>query len=210
MRSRQPRELSLRPETKFSITLGISELIPEGTLTIGLPNRSYGFFFDGLRALKEMMGIETAKTALTRQFFKLIVADIHKVNEKLLWLHTPHSEGGAIEKVAIDRMDTDTRALVNQHLCTIAIGPASPIPRDMGYSAVNLYSKKDYITKWGGLLHKNNPNYDIRFVRSISPWSEWSAGVADHAIIGSTYYGEAHVQISTKREQHGFYGGKSN
>ncbi len=194
---------------EFSKNVGsLAHMIPEGTLTIGLRNPTKGIFKDCMRTVQERDGKETPIVVLTRQFMVAMSDMLYKINPNLLWAHFAHSEGGLITRNAIQGMTDDQRARLQEQLHCLGMGSAKPIPSEYGYKIANVYSEKDFITGWFALKYRNNPKYDVRFVRCRSSWSEKTAFLADHAYRGSTYQQEQFEYVGDLRKKWGFHDGK--
>ena len=183
---------------------------PEGTLFISLYNPTEGLLGDIKRVNLEKKEIETSAVCLERQFMVALAEQIHRINPDAHWADYVHSEGGLITRRAIEGMTPEQQELMKKHLLITAFGPAKPLAKTAAFQVVNIYSKKDYVTKWFANNERNNPEYDIRMVPCISPRSEWNLKLADHAFNGKTYQealGDAAQKI---REKHGLYAPQNN
>jgi hypothetical protein len=145
----------------------------------------------------------------TRQYMVAISETLHKINPDLLWLHIAHSEGGVVGRNAIKGMTEDQKDLLRNQLYVLGVAPAKPIPLEFGKGVTNVYSRKDFITKWFALKYKNDPKYDVKFVRCRSTFSERTAYLADHAFLGGTYQWEQSEYIRELRKTWRFYDGKT-
>jgi RHS repeat-associated protein len=188
----------------------ISRMVPEGTLIIGMHNPSKGALKDVHRTFQERGGKDTNIVVRTRQFMVAISEMLHKINPDLLWLHIAHSEGGVIGGNACKGMTEEQRGRLKQQLYFLGVGPAKPLSLDYGRGVTNIYSKQDFITGWFALKYRNNPKYDVRFVRCRSSLSERTAYFADHAFLGTTYQEEQFDYIDDLRQKWRFYDGKKN
>jgi hypothetical protein len=187
----------------------VANMVPEGTLTIGMYNPTRGLINDCKRTIKERGGKDTPTVVNTRQFMVAISETLHKINPDLLWLHIAHSEGGVIGRNAIKGMTEDQKDLLKNQLYVLGLGPAKPVPLEYGRGVTNVYSKQDFITGWFALKYKNDPKYDVKFVRCRSKFSERTGYFADHAFLGGTYQRAQQDEIDDLRIQHGFYNGKT-
>jgi hypothetical protein len=187
-----------------------SKMIPEGTLIIALHNPSEGLFKDLPRVSREKRGKDTPTVVRTRQFMVAVSEKLHKINPELLWLHIPHSEGGVITLNAYKGMTPDQQNQLKQQLCLLSLGAADALPIECGFEVKNIYSRQDWITKWFALKYRNDPRYDIHFVRCCSSWSERTGYIADHAFLGGTYQKAQLEYIGRLRKKIGFYNGKTH
>jgi len=178
---------------------------PEGTLFISLYNRSRGAIIDLGRVILEKNEIETSAICLQRQFMVALAEQVHRINPDAHWVDYVHSEGGLIALRAIEKMTPEQQELIKKHIHITALGPATPLPKNIAFQVVNIYSEKDYITKWFARKERNDPEYDIRMVPCISPRSEWSFKIADHAFQGSTYQQALLDAAQDIKERYGMY-----
>ena len=181
--------------------------IPEGTLFIALHNPTKGFFSDVHRTFKERAGKETPTVARTRQFMGAIAEHLHKINPKLLWTHIPHSEGGVIARRAIEGLTPEQQSILKQQLYLYTVGSAMPAPLNYASNVVNVYSKKDHITKRYSKKFRNNPDYDIQMIPCITPRQNMNFKIADHKFLGETYQSAMGKHLDTLRSEYGFYKG---
>ncbi len=188
----------------------IAEMVPEGTLTIGMYNPTKGMYSDCKRTFKEQAGKDTPVVVHTRQIMVAISDSLYKINPTLLWLHILHSEGGVIGCNAIKGMTEDQKDRLKNQLHLLALGPAKPIPNKYGREVTNVYSKKDYITGRFASKYKNDSEYNIRMVPCRSKTSQKTAFFADHAYLGKTYQAEQLWYITDLRKQNGFYDCKNH
>jgi hypothetical protein len=199
--STSPIELARNVQT-------IANKIPEGTLIIGMYNPTRGIFRDVKRTFSENKGRDTPTVVRTRQFMIAISHTLHRLNPELLWLHIPHSEAGVIANNAIKGMTDEQKRKLKHQLHIMALGPAKPIPTEFGKEVVNIYSRQDFITGVFALKSRNDPRYDIRFVKCISKFSERTGYIADHAFLGGTYQKVLQGGINELRSTEGFYNDK--
>jgi RHS repeat-associated protein len=183
----------------------VTNMVPEGTLTIGMHNASKGLVKDCGRTFQERSGKDTSAVVHNRQFMVALSETLHKVNPNLLWLHISHSEGGVISNNSIKGMTPEQKDRLKQQIYLLGIGPAKPLPLEFGREAVNIYSKQDFVTGPFALKYKNDPRYNIQFVRCRSSFSERTAFIADHAYLGGTYQHEQENYIDELRKAKGFY-----
>lgn len=187
----------------------IANMVPEGTLTIALHNPTKGLIRDCKRTFKERSGKDTPEVIRTRQFMVVVSEALHKINPNLFWLCIAHSEGGVIKGNAIKGMTDEQKSVLRGQLYSLSVGPAKPLSLKYGRGVTNIYSKQDFITGAFALKYKNNPRYDVQFVRSCSKWSERTAYIADHAFLGGTYQRAEFKYIDLLRNKHGFYDAKT-
>jgi len=183
--------------------------IPEGPLILGLYNPTHGLVVDGGRALKEISGKQTRISETSRQFLAVIVKRGEEVNKEFHFLTTLHSEAGAIQRRAFEHMSDELKTMIREHQHVIALGPALPISKLEAFEALNIYSKKDYITMWFAIKYLNDPNYDIKIVPCMSSWDEKTLYFADHASDGTTYDTALKNALDKEREDWGFYDGNA-
>ena len=187
----------------------IASMIPEGTLIIGIHNPSQGLIQDCKRTFQERGGKDTPTVIRTRQFMVAISERIHKINPDLLWFHIGHSEAGVIGGNAIKGMTEEQKGHLKQQLYFLGLGPAKPVPLECGRGVTNIYSRQDFITGLFALKYRNDPKYDIEFVRCRSTLSERTGYFADHAFLGGTYQTEQLRYIGNLRKTEGFYDSKT-
>ncbi len=196
----------------------IAKKIPEGTLFIGLYNKSRGISQDILRLLKEIAYIDTPAVLKTRRFLKEIGSIIHEANPELLWGCILHSEAGALVRRAIEGMKREERAQLERHLYLFAMTPVLPIPANYGYYTLNLYSKADFLSVGGYLfgiggqslanLLFGAQNCRMQFIPCLSKWGERTFLFIDHSFLGSTYLNALDEQIERWRVRYGLYDGR--
>lgn len=195
----------------------IVQKVPEGTLFIGLHNKTKGMVRDLLRVLREVAWMDTPAVSKSRHFIKEIVSRIHAANPDVLWGSVLHSEAGAIARRAIEGMDPSFRALLKEHLYLFAMSPVLPLPANYGYFSLNLYSRHDFLSIGGylfgigghnlaNLLFKAQ-NCHLFFIPSCAKWSERSFLFFDHSFLGETYLHAMEDQIQRWRKRYGFYDG---
>jgi len=185
----------------------ITDKIPEDTLFIGIYNPSKGFFKDGYRAIGEaVFGKETKMVSLTRQFMTAIVENVHKISPHLFWLHVSHSEAGGIKYLCIDGMTPEQKALLKQHLLSLSLAPAHPIPRSFCFQSINIYSKMDFATGGLGLFHRLTSNdYEIKFVPSLTKLRDMNGYFNDHGFLLDTQQNSLNEELKYIRTKIGFY-----
>ena len=184
--------------------LNISEKT-KGTLFIGIHNPTKGLPRDFIRTIGEKIGIETSAVERAKQFFMVLADSISRVNPNALWLHIAHSEGGVITNRAIERVGERRQEILQKQLYVFSVGPAEPIPMDYGAKCISVYSEKDYVTGFFGKPFRNDPRYDIQFLKCISPSNEKNFYIADHRFLGPTYAKAWSSYIKYLQETNGFY-----
>ena len=102
-------------------------------------------------------------------------------------------------------MDGDTLAQLKEHLLSLSFGPVHPIPKSFAFTAVNIYSKKDYLAKRYATPFLHDPEYDIRIVKCKSPRRKRNFFFADHQFMGITYQEQLERKIDDTRQQMGIY-----
>ncbi len=143
---------------------------PENPLCIGLYNRKLDLFNHLKRVRHHMFEDLTKVVGRTYVFFKKLIKLVHSVNEKILWVHVMHSEGGAIGNRALQVMSEKEKELFKRHLVTVSCGPLLPIPRDYVLQAYNTYSSQDYTTGFFGAYFRLKKEYDISFEQVKAPF----------------------------------------
>ncbi len=195
----------------------ISKKIPEGTLFIGLHNKTKGLTRDVMRILKEVAYLDTPAVIKTRSFMKALALRVHTINPELLWGSILHSEAGVITRRAIEGMDPALRTILKEHLYLFAMSPVLPIPANYAYNSLNLYSKHDFLSIGGFLfgiggrglanLLFGAQNCHLFFIPSASKWSDRTFLIFDHSFMGGTYSNALEDQIQRWRTRYGFYQG---
>ena len=141
----------------------VVNMVPEGTLTIGLHNPTKSFFSDVNRTFKEQRGKDTRSVVNTRQFLVAVSDILYKINPNLLFLHMAHSEGGVIGRNAIQGMTEAQQDRLRHQLYIYAIGSAKPIPDEFAYRVTNVYSKQDFVTGPFAFKYRNvDPRYNMK------------------------------------------------
>lgn len=187
----------------------LANKIPEGTLFVGIYNRTEGLNKDLKRATDMIENkTENFRVINTRQILSSILNSLHKINPDLLTLFSTHSEGGGILTLALEGMTPDQISLCKQHLLVYNIAPAIPTSIDYAFRSINVYSKDDRITKRYGEKYMGLPNYNIDIIPSTSSWSQYSGFYADHAMAGKSYQGDISGRFKRIRNTAGFYSGK--
>lgn len=190
----------------LEIHQSVYQNVPEGTLTIGLHNPTYGLGSDLLRLGFEVTGLkETKNVIMTRQLMESFSDMFSKTNPLAIWMHVAHSEGGAITYQAIKTMNPEKRQYIQEHLNIVAIAPARPIPKHYGHQVSNVYSDQDFFLAAVGKMFSLHSNYSINFLPSISKFLERSAYFADHAFLGSTYQSAVELLFAKQRSTTPFH-----
>ncbi len=187
----------------------VSSMVPEGSLIIGMHNPSEGLMKDCKRTMQELDGKDTPIVVRTRQFMVAISETLHKINPDLIFLHIAHSEAGVIGRNSIQGMTEEQKNLLRHQLYILGLGPAHPFSLEQGRGVTNIYSEQDYLTGGFALKYRNDPKYDVKFVKCSSSWSERTGFIADHAYLGGTYQGEQAEYIRELRKTWRFYDGKT-
>ncbi len=197
----------------------IAKKVPEGTLLIGLHNKTKGLTRDVLRILREVAFIDTPAVLKTRKLIKELSLRMHSINPELLWGSILHSEAGVITRRAIEGLDPSLRVILKEHLYVFAMSPVLPIPANYGYYSLNLYSKHDFLSVGGYLfgiggrkladfLFDTN-NCHLFFIPSASKWRDRTLLFFDHSFLGGTYTNALGDQIQRWRTRYGFYKGSA-
>ena len=191
--------------------------IPEGTLLLGLYNKTKGLAKDVLRLLREIILNRTASVEKMESFLSEIATSLHEINPDSLWGHVLHSEGGVIMKRAIEDLTRDKQDLLKQHLYLFALGSVVPIPESYAYRALNIYSREDFICLASQLLGIGGYSLvyslfgpeicRIQFLPSLSKRKDKTLFLIDHAFQGKTYRTALEKQLENWRELYGFYSG---
>jgi hypothetical protein len=150
----------------------------------------------------------TPPVLTTRNFLSAIAKAAMSINSDVLWLDLRHSEAGLIYCRAFEGMPKTVQEFLQTNLLSVALGPAEPISNDMAKEPVNIYSDKDYVTKWMGTKFIDDPAYNIKVIACISPRGERHLYIADHARAGKTYDTALDDQIKNLQELYEFYNGK--
>jgi RHS repeat-associated protein len=183
----------------------IRELVPEGTLIMGMHNPTRGFFGDFLRLFSEGLNRKTSIIKATRQSLSSLSQGLETVNADLLMLHIAHSEGGLIASQAIKGMNQEQRAHLSKRLNICSLGSVRPISEKYGKSVVNIYSKQDFAALPFAMRHLLRSDCSAQFVSCQSTWKERTGWIIDHAFMGSTYQGALKDHIDLLRLRHKFY-----
>ena len=186
----------------------ISNMITEGTLIIGMHNPDKGLIRDCKRTFKERNGKDTPIVVRTRQFLVAISESIYKINPDLLSLHLPHSEAGVIGNNAIAGMTKEKSSPQETALHPQRRSRHADPPR-IRPRCHQFYSRQDFVTGGFALKYRNNPEYDVKFVKCRSSFAQRTAFIADHAYLGRTYQREQSKYIADLRRIEGFYDGKT-
>jgi hypothetical protein len=194
---------------KIMASMSLKE-IPSLPLSIGMYNPTQGLIKDIKRVGDEKNHKDTPIVESTRKLMTTVARAAHEINSDFLWLDLRHSEAGLIFCRAFEGMEDDPKKILQNHLLSIALGPAEPISNKMTKAAVNIYSEKDYITKRFAKPFLNNPDYDIRIIACISPRNEFSMYIADHARSGTTYDDALKEQIKDVNKEYGFFKGNKH
>ena len=188
----------------------ITNKIEEGTLFIGIYNPKHNIFTDLFRANKEIKTTKDTPTIIaTRQVLAALSAGLAKISPDLIWIHINHSEAGVINRRAIEGMTEEQKAYFKEHFLPISLGPALPLGKNHALDPVNVYSRRDHVTKHFSKPYRNNPIYDIRFVEHKSSMWKQTAFIADHAFMGKTYQKELSRDLKLIKQNYGFYNGQA-
>ena len=94
------------------------------------------------------------------------------------------------------------------------MGSAEPLPKELGASVINVYSKKDYITGFGpcgyAKRYMDNHDYDIRVLSCQSSIGHCNLFIADHGFLEPTYRKAWKGHIEKLNETFKFYKGSEN
>ncbi len=196
----------------------IANRVPEGTLFIGLHNKSKGLMRDVVRLLEEVASIDTPAVRKTRLFFQALETEIHATNPDLLWGCILHSEAGVLARRAIEGMEPEEKLHLQRHLYLFAMTPVLPIPANYGYYTLNLYSRFDFLSVGGYLFGIGGQalanmllsahNCRMQFIPCTSTWDERTFLFIDHSFLGTTYLNALEEQIARWRSRYGLYDGR--
>ncbi|MBS0607550.1 MAG: hypothetical protein JSR57_11420 [Verrucomicrobia bacterium] len=188
-----------------TMTSSIAKEMREGTFGLGLYNPTEGFFKDVFRAVRELIGIETAAVARTRQVVCALSDVLANVNPDMLWAVFLHSEAGVILKNGIEGMTEKQQQTLQKQMVCVTFGPAAPISKQQALEAINFYSEEDKVTKWFNEHYVSDPNYDIQIVKCQTSSDELGFITGDHAFMKKTYQSKKHDAINYIRRDYGFY-----
>ncbi|MES2122638.1 MAG: RHS repeat-associated core domain-containing protein [Chlamydiota bacterium] len=180
----------------------------EGSLFVGLYNRTEGFVRDLFRVMDERKGVETSAVLTTRHFLENMGERLQQMCPGTLSMHFSHSEGGMIAYLALKGMNPDSKMVIQRQLISFSLGAAHPVPKEFCHKAENYYSKKDYITGRFGKEHMNDPAYDIQWADCSSSITQRTGYIADHAMLGNTYGSLIEDGFKNTRKDYGFYDGR--
>ena len=147
----------------------------------------------------------TPQATNTGQFLGIIADSLGKIQSQSYWLHIPHSEAGLLFNLGYTMLEPQQKALLKNQLIVFAVAPLEPISWQHCFKADNIYSYKDRITEPYGKKYLNNPDYNINYIKCITPISERTAYYADHSFTGRTYSKATKEEINLLRDTHGFY-----
>ncbi len=196
-----------RKEIEKEIELPVVHIPIIDTAKQFMPSFNFG---DLIKVINEGRGLkkntDTPIVITTRNLMTAIASEAKKINSDVLWLDLRHSEAGLIYCRAFEGMDEETQKFLHKQLLSVALGPAESVSNDMAKIADNIFSKKDHITKRFSEALMNNPNYNIRVIACISPRSEFSLYIADHARAGTTYDTALEKAIKDLQREYKFNG----
>lgn len=186
------------------------DAIPERTLLIGFYSPNERLSKELHRVYREKQGEITDRIQIEKTFLEGMTEFMNTKAQGNHILGCAHSEGGLVLARGVELVPDSKKEHVQQTYLSIGLGSASPLSNKVVKQAIDFYSTQDFITSWFALPHLKNPDYDIRFVKSLSKWSERSFYFADHAVNGTTYtkaYQEGIAEL--KRFKYRFYDGQN-
>jgi hypothetical protein len=98
---------------------------------------------------------------------------------------------------------------LQEQLAVCTLGSVRPMPQEYCLQVENAYSKQDFAALSFAWPHLLGSKCQANFVSCKSSWKERSAGVVDHAFLGTTYQRALENNIKSLRKKHAFYDGKS-
>ncbi len=192
---------------EFKINLRvIADNIFEGTVMIGLHNKPLDTICSLLRVSREMGEREmTMNATLTGLFIGGIADALQNLQSSALWLHIPHSEAGLLFNLGYTMLSNNQKEILQKQLIVFGVAPAEPISWKNLFEATNIYSGMDGVTARYGKIYKDNPDYDIRFIKCESTKKGLSLGLEEHSFTGPTYRNALRDKIKQLRGIHGFH-----
>ena len=179
--------------------------LPKGSAIISIFNPSWGLIPDILRTMTEKNGAKSPGVRVLTSFLSDTLSEMEKINPDAKLVINPHSECGAMLHSAIQRFCPEHKLLSQKNLMVGAMGPASAIPKDFARLAINYYSKQDFITGGFAIPYIYNKNYEIKWLKAISPLPERTMYIADHNFVGPTYQTALEKFIEKISEQVGIH-----
>jgi len=198
-------QLSQTLKASFADTDRLMEkLIGKGALIITIYNPFAGLLYDLGRIPFEHYDYATYGV---NSLNALHVNLLNLMPEKSKAIHYAHSEGGILYNRSFEKMSEGEQGKMQRHFYYEGIGPAERTPRDYGIHALNIYSDADWITGWfkGG----SNDQYDVKWVRALSPAHERVMYFADHAFFAKTCQSIVKDSLNEFNQRVGFYVGNS-
>ena len=181
--------------------------IHEGTTYIGTHNKSEGLSKDLSRTTNAELKNRTLTPNATQtgRFIGIIADSLGNIRSQSYWLHVPHSEAGVLFNLGYTTLSDSQKTTLKNQLIVFAVAPAEPISWQHSFEADNIYSDKDCLTGPLGKKYKNNPDYNISYIKCESPRKEFSAYIADHAFTGTTYRNATTRKTKDLRRDYGFH-----
>ncbi len=193
------------PEEALEMGESIFSSIHENQVLVCLYSKTQGLWKDGWSFSDEAGGIDTPESINTRQFLVAFATELNKINPNLLISLIAHSRGGSTVYRAIDGMNQEQKEYMKMHLLYFGVAPATPLPKHYAYETVNIWSKRDYITKGISKHYREDPNFNIQIIPCLSSWREKNGGFADHKFLGTTYKNAVKDYTSYLKNEFGFH-----
>lgn len=181
--------------------------VKEGTLCIGLYNKSMSIALDLCRMQCEFFGIRTEVVRCMRKMFTTLANRLHKTWPHPHWLHIAHSEGGRIAHDTLEGLSYETSTFCLNHHIIRTYGSVQPISNRAAKMVLNTYSTHDIAYKQYGAFFKDNTNYKIRLEDSVD--KPWMPIPGDHTFFGATYQSALKNNLDDIRNKPGIYDAKT-
>ncbi len=164
---------------------GVESKFSPGTLIIGIHNQTRNTLADVGRALLEYCGYTTKSVRILRCFNATMGEIMEKHKSKGHGLHIAHSEAGLIYARAYEKSTEKDQKRMQKYIAVLGVGSARPIKDEYTKFSSNMYSNRDCVTGFAGLLLYRGCN--IEWLESTSRSDQMMFGFADHAFSGNTY-----------------------
>ena len=183
---------------------GICAKLPSTTLVMNLYNKTINVVADAGRAGLEYCGYITKSIRILKCFNATMAEIMEKHTPNAHGLHIAHSEAGLIYARAYEKSTKEEQKKMRKFIGVLGVGSARPIKDEYTKFSLNMYSRRDFVTGFAGLLLYRGCN--IEWYDSISTSDQKMFGIIDHAFLGNTYSrGLDDFIDQCKREYGGFH-----
>jgi RHS repeat-associated protein len=183
--------------------------LPGDQLFIGFHNDSPLNFDTGKNFLNDKSQDENSQSPRVEEMATVmndLSRSLMSVNDEMHWLQISHSYGGLVFNNARLSADDDTNRFLSSNLLYLGLAPAIPFPKQFAKEAINVVSESDKVVCRFLNAYKNNPDYNLEYLKCLSPKSLFSTG--DHGFFDKTLQTSLRNELKNFDKNYGFYRGR--